>query len=149
MYENRLLAYFQKMKVGLSNHQPVCVCCVSFYLCPPLITFETISGSSWNLVGTYWHSRWPPRHIFNPVASTISKWRTFKFLCWAQLLNRLVDLDKILYGGDDLEGDLESTLLNLVTSTIPNGGRLTFWGGSNFWTDWWIWMILKTTLIPY
>jgi hypothetical protein len=36
--------------------------------------------------------------IFSPIASTISKWWTFKFLRWAQLLNRLVDLDKILYG---------------------------------------------------
>jgi hypothetical protein len=31
--------------------------------------------------------------LFNRVASTISKWRTFKLLRWAQLLNRLVDLD--------------------------------------------------------
>jgi hypothetical protein len=31
------------------------------------------------------------------VALTISKRRTFKFLRWAQLLNRLVDLDEILY----------------------------------------------------
>jgi hypothetical protein len=29
----------------------------------------------------------------NLIASTISKLRTFKFLSWAQLLNRLVDLD--------------------------------------------------------
>jgi hypothetical protein len=41
--------------------------------------------------------------LLNPVASTISKWRTFKFLRWAQLLNRLVDLDEILYGGDGIE----------------------------------------------
>jgi hypothetical protein len=26
--------------------------------------------------------------LFNPVASTISKWWMFKFLRWAQLLNR-------------------------------------------------------------
>jgi hypothetical protein len=25
--------------------------------------------------------------LLNPVASTISKWQTFKFLRWAQLLN--------------------------------------------------------------
>jgi hypothetical protein len=36
--------------------------------------------------------------LFNPVASTISKWRTFRFLRWGQLWYRLVDLDEILYG---------------------------------------------------
>jgi hypothetical protein len=41
--------------------------------------------------------------ILNPVASTISKWRTFKVLRWAQLFNQLVDLDEILYGGDGIE----------------------------------------------
>jgi hypothetical protein len=34
--------------------------------------------------------------LFNPVASTISKLRTFKLLRWAQLLNRLEHLDEIL-----------------------------------------------------
>jgi hypothetical protein len=51
------LAYFNKMKVGLSNHQPVC-------LCPPLITFEPICGFSWNLVGRCCHSRWPQHYTF-------------------------------------------------------------------------------------
>jgi hypothetical protein len=41
--------------------------------------------------------------LLNPVASTISKWRTFKVLWWVQLLNRLVDLDEILYGGYGIE----------------------------------------------
>jgi hypothetical protein len=41
--------------------------------------------------------------LFNPVASAIPKWRTFKLLRWVQLLNRLVDLDKILYGDDGIE----------------------------------------------
>jgi hypothetical protein len=36
--------------------------------------------------------------ILNPLASTISKWWTFKYLRWVQVLNLLVDLDKILYG---------------------------------------------------
>jgi hypothetical protein len=31
--------------------------------------------------------------LFNPVASTISKWRMFKLLRRVYLLNRLVDLD--------------------------------------------------------
>jgi hypothetical protein len=37
--------------------------------------------------------------LFNPVASTIRNWRAFELLRWVQLLNRLVDLDEILYGG--------------------------------------------------
>jgi hypothetical protein len=35
--------------------------------------------------------------LHNPVASAIAKWRTFKLLRWVHLLNRLVDLDEILY----------------------------------------------------
>jgi hypothetical protein len=45
--------------------------------------------------------------LLNPIASTIPKWWMFKLLWWVQLLNRLVDLDKILYGGDDTEGDID------------------------------------------
>jgi hypothetical protein len=30
-----------------------------------------------------------------------------------------VDLDEILYGDDDIEGDLDSILLNPVASSIP------------------------------
>jgi hypothetical protein len=33
-------------------------------------------------------------------------------------LNRLVNLDEILYGDDDIEGDLGSILLSSVASTI-------------------------------
>jgi hypothetical protein len=39
--------------------------------------------------------------LLNPVASTISKWWMFKLLRSVQLLNQLVDLDEILYGGSD------------------------------------------------
>jgi hypothetical protein len=42
---------------------------------------------------------------FNPVVSTIPTWLTFKFLRWVHILNRLVELDEILYSGDDIEGD--------------------------------------------
>jgi hypothetical protein len=35
-----------------------------------------------------------------------------------KLLNRLVDLDEILYGCDDIEEDLDSMLLNPAASTI-------------------------------
>jgi hypothetical protein len=41
--------------------------------------------------------------LLNPVTLTISKWWMFKFMRWAQLLNRLVDLDEILYGRDGIE----------------------------------------------
>jgi hypothetical protein len=64
--------------------------------------------------------------LFNPIASTIPKWQTFKLLRWVLLLNQLVDLNEILYGGDDIEDDLDSILLNPVASTIKNGGRLNF-----------------------
>jgi hypothetical protein len=62
--------------------------------------------------------------LFNPVASTMPKWRTFKRLLWVLLLNRSVDLDEILYGGDGVKDDIDSILLNLVASTIPK--RRTF-----------------------
>jgi hypothetical protein len=41
--------------------------------------------------------------LLDPVASTILKWRKFKFLRLAQLLNRLMNLDEILYVGDGFE----------------------------------------------
>jgi hypothetical protein len=44
--------------------------------------------------------------LFNPVASTISKWRTFKLQWKVHLLNRLVNLDAILYCGNGSKGDL-------------------------------------------
>jgi hypothetical protein len=56
--------------------------------------------------------------LLKPVASTISKWQTFKLLRWAQLLNRLVDLDEILHGDDDIEEDFDFILLKPVASTI-------------------------------
>jgi hypothetical protein len=30
-----------------------------------------------------------------------------------------VDLDEILYGGDDIEDDLDTILFNVIASTIP------------------------------
>jgi hypothetical protein len=41
--------------------------------------------------------------LLNSVTPIIPKWMTFKLLRWVQLLNPLVDLDEILYGGDDIE----------------------------------------------
>jgi hypothetical protein len=31
----------------------------------------------------------------------------------------MVDLDEMLYGGDDIEDDLDVIFFNLVTSTVP------------------------------
>jgi hypothetical protein len=55
---------------------------------------------------------------YSIVASTIPKWRTFKLLRWSQLLNRLVDLDEILYGGDGIEYYLYYILFYPIASTI-------------------------------
>jgi hypothetical protein len=41
--------------------------------------------------------------LFNPVASIIPKWRTFKLVWWVKLLNLLVHLDEILYEDDGIE----------------------------------------------
>jgi hypothetical protein len=48
--------------------------------------------------------------FFNLVASAIPKCWMFTFLRWAQLLNRLVDLDECLYGGDGIEYYLDYIL---------------------------------------
>jgi hypothetical protein len=45
--------------------------------------------------------------LFNPVASAISKWRTFKILRRVQFLNELVDVDEILYCVNVTKGDLD------------------------------------------
>jgi hypothetical protein len=67
--------------------------------------------------------------LLNPVASTTSKWWTFKVLRWAQILNRLVDLDEILYGCDGIEYYLDYILFNPVASTIPKWqmSKLLWW----------------------
>jgi hypothetical protein len=41
--------------------------------------------------------------LLYPTAPTIPKWWTFKLLRWALLLNRVVELDEILYGIGDVE----------------------------------------------
>jgi hypothetical protein len=41
--------------------------------------------------------------LLSPIVSTIKKWQTFTFLSCTQLLNRLVELDDIWYGGDGTE----------------------------------------------
>jgi hypothetical protein len=52
------------------------------------------------------------------VMSITPKWRTFELLRWMQLLNRFVDLDEILYGLDDIKGDLDAIFSNPVVSTV-------------------------------
>jgi histidinol phosphatase-like enzyme len=42
-----------------------------------------------------------------------SKWRTFTLLKWVKHLNRLVDLDEIVYIFDNIEDDLCALLLIL------------------------------------
>jgi hypothetical protein len=56
--------------------------------------------------------------FLNLVASAIPKWRKFKLLRWVLLLNRLVDLDEILYEDDDIEANLDYILFNPVASTV-------------------------------
>jgi hypothetical protein len=77
-----LLAYFQKMKMGLSNHHPVyvCVCvCLSVYVSP---------------TSDFWTDRWifvkfgrhvlpfketSTSHMLISLLQSCQKWRTFKF----------------------------------------------------------------------
>jgi hypothetical protein len=67
--------------------------------------------------------------LLNPIASTIPKWRTFKFLRRVILLNRLADPDEIVYGDVDIEGDLDSILINPAASTISKwrSFKLLWW----------------------
>jgi hypothetical protein len=44
--------------------------------------------------------------LFNPVASAIPEWRTFKLLRCVLLLNRFMGIDEILYEDDEIEDDL-------------------------------------------
>jgi hypothetical protein len=103
------LAYFPKMKVGLSYH--------------PLITLNQ-SVEFYEI----WFAGDAVEYdldaiLFNLVASVIPKWRTFKLLRWVQrhpllIFEPLVDLDDILSGDDGIEGDLDPILLNAVASII-------------------------------
>jgi hypothetical protein len=58
--------------------------------------------------------------LFNSVVSAIPKRRTFKLLGWVQLLNQLVDLDGILYGGDDIEGDIDNLKMSVCVFRTNN-----------------------------
>jgi hypothetical protein len=58
--------------------------------------------------------------LFNPVALTISKWRTFKLLSEVKLLNGLVDLDEILYCDNGIKGDLNHSKMDICLSVCPH-----------------------------
>jgi hypothetical protein len=66
-------------------------------------TFEPIGGFGCSFVLGDGIEYYLDYILFNYVASTIPKWRTFKVLRWVQLLKGVVDLDEILYGGDGIE----------------------------------------------
>jgi uncharacterized membrane protein len=66
-------------------------------------TFELIGGFDEILYGGDGIEYYIDYILFNAVASTIPKWRTFKLMRWVQLLNRLMDLDEILHVGDGIE----------------------------------------------
>jgi hypothetical protein len=58
--------------------------------------------------------------LFNPVASTISKWRTYKLLRRVHLLNWLVDLDEVLYCGNGITGGLNHSKMAVCLSSTNN-----------------------------
>jgi hypothetical protein len=64
----------------------------------PVITIEPIDGFGEILYGGDDIEDDLVSILFNTIASTIPKWRTFKVLRWVRLLNRLVELGEILYG---------------------------------------------------
>jgi hypothetical protein len=94
----------------------------------------------WNFVWRWRHWRWPWIHTIPSSSFIHLKMRTSKLLRWEQLLNRLVDLGEILYGGDGIEDDLDSILLNPVTSTVPKRRTFKLLRCYKFWTDRWILM---------
>jgi hypothetical protein len=106
----------------------------------PLITFEQIGRFLWNSVGRSCHWRWPRRHTFNPVPSTIPKWRTFKLLRLMQNLNQSTWEHEILY--TDRSSKDEQLLMRQFLSKnkkYEHGGQLnvkirSVFCGDNSWT---------------
>jgi hypothetical protein len=62
---------------------------------------------------------YPDSIYFNSLDLTVQKLQMFELLRWMHLLNRLVDYDEILYGGDAIKDYLDAIFLNPVASTIP------------------------------
>jgi hypothetical protein len=115
---------------------PICPSvCVS-----PLITFYPIGRVSWNSVGRSCHWRRSRRLTFNPVPSTIPKWRTFKLLRWMQNLHQSTWDHEILY--TDTHSKDEKLLIRPFLSKTKKyeyGGRLnvrihSLFCGDNSWT---------------
>jgi hypothetical protein len=92
--------------------------------------FEPIGGFGWNLCGGDNIEGDLDAISSNPVASTIPTWRTFKLLKWVQILKRVVDLDEIMYVGDDIKKNSSPYVLTPYLQPFQNGGRLNIWGWS-------------------
>jgi hypothetical protein len=58
--------------------------------------------------------------LFSHVASTISKWPTFKLLRNVHLLNRLVDLAGFFYCGNGIKDDLNHSKMAVCLSPTNN-----------------------------
>jgi hypothetical protein len=58
--------------------------------------------------------------LLNPIASTISKWRTYKLLRRVHLLIRLVDLDEIFYCGNGIKSELNHSQMAVCLSIPAN-----------------------------
>jgi hypothetical protein len=83
-------------------------------------TFEPIGGFGWFFFcGSDGIEYYLDYILFNPVGSTVPKWRKFKRLRWVLLLNRLMDWDEILYEDDNIEDYLDFILIIAVVLTIP------------------------------
>jgi hypothetical protein len=71
--------------------------CLSVCLCPPLITFESIGRFYEPSEGGHANKGDLDAVLFNPVPSTIPKWRTLKLLRWMQNLYQSTWDHEILY----------------------------------------------------
>jgi hypothetical protein len=76
-------------------------------------------------------------HFFNLLASTTPKEPEFKLLRLVTVLNQLVDLDKILYGGDDIEGDVDRSKNSEVVQLLKRFVKLVqiLYGGDDIEGD--------------
>jgi hypothetical protein len=61
---------------------PVCLCVPPLYLLNQLVEFHEIQYGGHAIEGDL------DAVLFNPVSSTIPKWRTFKLLRWVQNLHQ-------------------------------------------------------------
>jgi hypothetical protein len=138
-----LRSYFSKIHVSLlSIKRKVSLTRSRFCppVCVPLTTFEPVS-SLWNLTRRSCHWRWPRRRTFNPVASTIPKWRTFKILRWMQNLHKSIWDHQVLYpkrSSKHEELSITQFLRKPKNTNMKGGWKLKFvelfFHGDNLWT---------------